>query len=65
MKAKFCKWGPMFDYRGAHVTLEWKGRTLLGEIVSIERCPVRGAMICVVRHMNGEEWPIQPGLGVA
>jgi hypothetical protein len=57
MKAQFTKFGPKADYRGAHVTYTFKGRDLLGEIKDITRDPITGALLCDVRHMNGEEWP--------
>lgn len=63
MKAEFSKYGPKHDYRGAHVTLSWQGKDLLGTIKDIYRDPVLCVCVCRVIHMNGEEWPIRPGLG--
>lgn len=59
MKAEFTKAGPKYDYTGAHVTLEHEGRTLLGTLVHI--CPEEN--LCIVRHFNGEQWPVNPSLG--
>ena len=58
MRAQITKRGPKFDYRGAHVVLEHEGRTLLGTITYI--CP--DEYLCIVRHFNGEQWPINPAL---
>lgn len=62
MTTKFAlgKYGLKSDPRGAHVTLEYQGRTLLGEVVGVERAENRGMTLLVVRHFNGEEWPIKP-----
>jgi hypothetical protein len=62
MKAKFGKFGPKHDYRGAHVVLKWKGRELLGQITDLYRDEVRGMWHAKVRHLNGEPWPIEPAL---
>ena len=50
--------------RGAHVKLNYEGRTLLGEIVSIRyrNGPPSGYFL-TVKHFNGEPWPIQPNAG--
>lgn len=63
MKAEFGKFGPKYNYKGAHCTLEWKGQHLLGEITRVYRNEVLGCCLCEVRHMNGEPWPLNPGLG--
>lgn len=62
MKAEFTKFGPKHDYRGAHVVLEYRGRTLLGEIKEVTRDEVTGCVRARVRHFNGEEWPIHAPL---
>jgi hypothetical protein len=59
MRAVITRSGPKQDYTGAHVTLQHDGRTLLGTIVDI--CP--DEYLCLVRHFNGEMWPINPSLG--
>lgn len=60
---EFTKFGPKYDYRGAHVRLRLPiGRVLLGEIVELNRDEVRGAVIAKVRHFNGEAWPVEPVL---
>lgn len=62
MKAKFGKYGPKQDYRGAQVSMKWKGRNLLGDITQVFRNPVTGFTHAKVRHFNKEEWPIDPVL---
>jgi hypothetical protein len=62
MKAEFTKYGPKQDYRGAHVTLEYAGRTLLGVIKNVTRDEVTGCVRAEVRHFCGDEWPILPAL---
>lgn len=61
MKLQYGKFGLSTDPRGAHVTLEHCGRTLLGEVVGARRDEVLGAVLLTVRHFNGEPWPIEPG----
>lgn len=63
MKAEFTKFGPKHDYRGAHVTLDWQGRTLLGTIRCLWRDDARGVTLVTVRHFNGDTWPVTPALG--
>lgn len=62
MKAQIGKYGPKYDYRGAHAILEYKGRTLLGTIVNVTRNETRGVLECDMRHMCGDDWPIKPAL---
>ena len=64
MKAIFTRWGLARDYRGAHVSLEYKGRIYLGEIKDIQRDDQRGIYEATVQHFNGEPWPFNPALGV-
>lgn len=59
-KFQFTKFGLKHDPRGAHVTLEHQGRTLLGEVLSVAYDSVCGCFRLTVRHFNGELWPIQP-----
>jgi hypothetical protein len=59
-KFALSKYGLKSDPRGAHVTMEYQGRTLLGEVVAVERAENRGMTLLVIRHFNGEEWPIKP-----
>lgn len=59
-KFEMGRWGLKSDPRGAHVTMLYRGRTLLGEVVGVERAENRGMTLLVVRHFNGEEWPLRP-----
>lgn len=59
-KFRFGKFGLREDPTGAHVTLDWQGRTLLGEVRSAEYNQATGYIVLTVRHFNGELWPIQP-----
>lgn len=58
MRPIITRKGPKQDYTGAHVTLNREGRTLLGTINYI--CP--DEYLCIVKHFNGENWPINPSL---
>ena len=60
MKFTMTKYGLKSDPRGAHVTMQWKGRILLGEVTSAWRDEVTGAIRLSVRHFNGEPWSIEP-----
>lgn len=62
MKAEFTKYGPKHDYRGAHVVLDYAGRTLLGVVKDVTRDEVTGCIRADVRHFCGDEWPIRPAL---
>lgn len=62
MKAIFGKFGPKYDYRGAHVTLAWQGRELLGTITDVERNEISGCHHATVRFFCGDPWPIKPAL---
>jgi len=44
---------------GSHVTLDYDGRHLLGEVVGFVVDPVVGRLL-QVRHFNGEPWPLMP-----
>lgn len=45
-------------YIGAHVTMKYRGRWLLGEVRHIiER---KGVTWLTVHHFNGEPWPLEP-----
>lgn len=48
-KIKFSRYGMAENPKGYHVALPFRGRTLLGEVLSFVN----------VRHFNGEMWPIQ------
>ena len=51
------------DPRGAQVALAYQGRTLLGDVVGCyyQEHGCAGPRL-VVRHFNGERWPIDPGV---
>ena len=59
-KFEFTKFGIKHDPRGAHVTLSYRGRTLLGEVTSVRYDAPLGATLLKVCHFNGEAWPIEP-----
>ena len=56
----YGKFGLKVDPMGAHVTLTYAGRTLLGEVTGVDRDEVCGVLRLTVKHFNGEPWPIQP-----
>jgi len=60
MKFSYTKFGLKHDPRGAQVTLEHQGRTMIGDVVGCYRDDFRGATFLKVRHFNGEMWPIEP-----
>ena len=60
MKFQMNRFGLKHDPRGAHVTLNYQGRTLLGEVTDCWRDEVCGVVRLTVRHFNGESWPIYP-----
>lgn len=48
---------------GGHCTMTWKGRKLLGQIVSQGIVALPGGTQGVrltVKHMNGSPWPVEP-----
>jgi len=59
-KFAYSKFGLKANPRRAHVTLDWQGRTLLGEVTDCYRDETRGSIHLRVRHFNGEPWPIKP-----
>lgn len=59
-KFQLTKYGLKSDPRGAYVTMEWQGRTLLGEVTGIYRSETRGMMQLTVKYFNGESWPLDP-----
>lgn len=62
MKPKFGRFGPLHNYTGAHVVLQFQGRTLLGEIVRVYRRECPPAIMAVVKHFNGQPWPTDAAL---
>lgn len=62
MKAEFTKFGPKHDYRGAHVTMEYQGQTLIGTVRDVYRRDVTGSVHCKVQHFCGDFWPVEPCL---
>ena len=63
IKAELTKYGPKHDYRGAHVTLTYQGRELLGTVKDIWYCELTGVYRCAISHFCGDPWPIEPRLG--
>src|SRR5262245_20925236 len=63
MKARFGKWGPAADYRGAHV-VDATGRlaTIVGTRTVIDREFVspEQSTVAILRHFNGEPAGEQP-----
>lgn len=47
---------------GAHVTMKYEGRRLLGEVIDYRLTEVEGERLrlLTVRHFNGEPWPVKP-----
>lgn len=45
--------------RGAHVTMAYEGRTLLGEVIAVEYLDDNARRPSLrVRHFNGNPWPV-------
>ena len=62
VKAKFTRFGPKHDYRGAQVALDWGSRKLLGDVREVYHDYARGVTLARVTHFNGEPWPVVPAL---
>lgn len=60
MRFRYTKHDLAGDPRGAHVTLPYQGRTLLGTVTGADRDPVTGAIHLTVHHFNGDPWPLRP-----
>lgn len=62
MKFPHRKGRPTVDPRGAHVTMTYKGRRLLGLVRDVYYSEFNGAAGFRLRvtHMNGEPWPFDP-----
>ena len=61
MKLPHTKFGLASDPRGAQVTMEYQGRTLLGDVRGVRYHAQLGVFLLNVRHFNGEPWPLEPG----
>ena len=57
---KYGKFGLSEDPRGLHVMMTWKGQKLLGTVRNVRRDDITGSTHLIVRHFNGEPWPIEP-----
>jgi hypothetical protein len=62
-RIKLGRYGLLENPIGLQVALPFKGRTLLGDVVSVEIDEHRGMTFLQVRHFNGEMWPINPAIG--
>jgi hypothetical protein len=60
MKIPMTKYGFKYDPRGMQVTMNYDGRSLLGEINGVARDEISGTTVLEVRHFCGDEWPIRP-----
>lgn len=54
------KFGFAVNPVGEYVRLDYRGSIMLGEVKSIYRAEVTGNTHAVIRHFNGEQWPIEP-----
>lgn len=54
------KYGLKEDPRHAQVTIEYEGRTLLGDVKAVRRDEAMGVTLLTVVHFCGETWPIEP-----
>lgn len=45
---------------GVYIAMQWQGRQLLGEVINTELNATRGMLHLIVRHFNGEMWPVKP-----
>jgi hypothetical protein len=52
----------IFNPMRCHVTMQWRGRQLLGEVVGVMYDEPLGVFRAVVNHFNGEPWPVYPAL---
>lgn len=60
MKFPMNKFGLKVNPVGAQVVMQYQGRTLLGDVVGVERDEVCGVCRLQVLHFNGEAWPMSP-----
>lgn len=56
------KYGFAVNPIGEYARLDYQGRILLGEIISLERDHLTGYTMATVKHFNGESWPIKPAV---
>jgi hypothetical protein len=54
---KPTRFGFSVDPRGWHVVAEWKGRTLLGEVVNVKYDDAERVRVVECKHFNGDPWP--------
>lgn len=59
-KLKIGRYGLLEDPVGLQVAMRYGARDLLGDVRGAYRSEVTGTTHLVVRHFNGEEWPIDP-----
>jgi hypothetical protein len=59
-KFRFLRGHLAEDVRGHYVSMPYRGRTLLGEVRSVDYNTVTGHYVLGVRHFNGSPWPINP-----
>lgn len=59
-KFKYNRFGLTENPVGKYVSLPWRGRTLLGEVIRSCYNETRGVILLYVRHFNGEDWPVEP-----
>ena len=60
MKFPMNKFGLRVNPVGAQVVLQYRGYTLLGDVIGLCRDDVCGVVRLRVRHFNGDMWPIEP-----
>jgi hypothetical protein len=60
MKFQVTKFGLKHDPRGAQVTMQYQGRTLLGDVIGARYDEIRGVVLLKVKHFCGDMWPFEP-----
>lgn len=63
-KFTFGKFGIQENPIGTQVTLDYNGRTLLGDVKGCYRSEILGCTKLIVHHFNGNPWPINPSAAV-
>lgn len=59
-RLQFNKFGLAENPIGLKVSMPWKNRTLLGDVVGCVYNDVRGVFVLTVRHFCGDDWPVSP-----
>ena len=60
LRFRLGKYGPPHNPVGAQVSLDYCGRTLLGDVTGVYRNEVTGSVVLRVAHFDGSPWSLDP-----